>query len=361
MQPRNLYIDTTARGFVASPASTLPAVDPALFSEDVETINLYFLEQTGDSATPYSYVDYSGRTVKVAVGVSLPAALQITWTALTTTVTVGITTVVTGGSGNNEVQKLTFSPKPASGSYALSFPSRTVTVSSVAANVFTASDHGLYSGQSVTLTAFSFTSSAVANGSSYFVIRNGKDAFSLGSTATSTTALTASVTSGGGTVELGAVTTGSIRHDAAPSDVQAAIAAAGLAITGQPQITVSGVRGSEYVLTYAGGSANRDYANFSLVGNTLAAAAGLSANLSLNTSEVAALVAAGETDAKLEVEVSDGTRRQTYQRPATLAADIISSASPTPTPGVASFYLSSPDGSQWAVSIGNDGTLTATK
>lgn len=361
MQARKLYLDTQARAFVASPDSTLPASDPLLFNEDVESIELYFLEPTGDFNAPYAYADYSGNTVKVAVGVTQPAALQITWSAITTTVTVGITTLVTGGSGSNEVQRITLTPKPALGGWAIQLPARSVAVSSVATNVFTAADHGLYSGQSVTLTAFSFTSSAVANGSAYFVIRNSKDAFSLASTASSTTALTAAVTSGGGTVDLGAITTGQLPFDATPSDVQAALVASGLAISGQPQIAVTGIRGKEYVLTYGNGSANRNYGDVAVVGNTLAGAPGLSANLSLNTADIAAIIAAGTTSAKLEVEVSNGTRRQTYQRAATLGDDIIASGSPAPTPGQAVFYLTSPDASTWAVTIGNDGVLTATK
>jgi hypothetical protein len=339
MQARKLYLDTQARAFVGSPDSTLPASDPLLFSEDVESIELYFLEPTGDFSAPYSYVDYSANTIKAAVGVTQPAALQITWAALPTTVTVSITSLVTGGSGANEVQRVSFSPRPALGGWALQFPARTLTVSSVSANVFTATDHGLYSGQSVTLTAFSFTSSAVANGGSYYVIRNSKDAFSLASTASSTTALTAAVTSGGGTVDLPAVTTGQLDYNATPAEVQAAIVSAGLAVGTSPQIAVSGVAAKEYTLTYGNGSANINFANVAVVGNTLAGAPGMGANLSLNTAEVAALVAAGTGGVKLEVEVTDGTKRHTYQRAVSLGDDLIASTSPTPTPSNISFTL----------------------
>jgi hypothetical protein len=363
MQARKLYLDTQARAFVASPNSTLPALDPVFFNEDVESIELYFLEPTGDFSAPYTNLDYSANTVKVAVGVTAPAALQVTWSALATSTTATITSLVTGGSGTSAVQRITLSPQPVSGGWAVQFPSRAVTVSSVSANIFTAADHGLYSGQSATLTAFSFTASAVANGGSYFVIRNSKDTFSLANTASSTTALAAEVTSGGGTATVSATTTCQLTHNAAPSDVQAAIASAGLAIAGVPQIVVTGTRGKQYVITYAGGSTGAAYANVSVVGSTLAAAPGLSANLSLNTAEMAALVAAGQTAATLEVEVTDGTKRQTYQRSATLGDDIILSTSPSPTaPTVGlTFYLYSQDASVWEISIGNDGVLSATK
>jgi hypothetical protein len=362
MQARKFYLDTQSRVFVASPDSTLAASDPLFFDEDVEAIELYFLEPTGNFDAPYRFLDYSANTVKLAIGTTQPAALQTSWTSLTTTVTATITSLVTGGSGSNEQQKITLSPEPASGGWALQLPSRNVTVSSVSANVFTAADHGLYSGQSVSLTAFSLTNSAVANGSSYFVIRNSKDTFSLASTASSTTALTAEVTSGGGTVSLPAVTTGQLPHNASPAELQAALVAAGIVENSAPQILVTGTAGKEYVLTYANGSANRDYANVTIVGSTLLGPYGLEANLNLATVEIAALVTAAATGVKLEVEVGSGGQRQTYQRAVTLSSDIVSSASPAPVPsGSTSFALLAPDGSQWIVSIDNDGILSATK
>lgn len=362
MQARKFYLDTQSRAFVSSPETTLPAVDAFFFEEDVEAIELYFLNPTGLADRPYEYLDYSSNTVKFAIGTTTPAALQLTWSAITTSVTATITTLVTGGSGSNEQQLITLAPKPVSGGFALQFPSRSVTVSSVSANIFTAADHGLYAGQTVSLTAFAFTSSSVANGSSYFVIRNSKDTFSLANTASSTAALTASVTSGGGTVTISSITTGQLPYNAPPSAVQSAIAAAGLSVEGISQILVTGRAGEQYALTYANGSSNRDYAPVSVVGSTLLGAYGLSADVNLATAEVASLVSAGASGIKLEVEVSGGGRRQTYQRPVGLGGDIITSAATAPVAtGASSFALLSPDSSQWIVSIDNSGVLTAVK
>ena len=158
------------------------------------------------------------------------------------------------------------------------------------------------------------------------------------------------------------VTTGQLSFSAAPGDVQQALADAGLAINGVSQITVTGTTGKEYVLTYGNGSSNRDYSNVTVVGSTLRGPDGLAANVSLATTEMAALVSGGTTSAKLEVEVSGGGRRQTYQRAVTLSADIVSSSAPAPVPaGSSSFSLLAPNLSQWIVSIDNDGILTATK
>jgi hypothetical protein len=77
---------------------------------------------------------------------------------------------------------------------------------------------------------------------------------------------------------------------------------------------------------------------------------------------VAALVAAGTTGVKMEIEVSGGGRRQTYQKPVTLSADVISSASPAPVPvGSSSFALLDSSSNQWIISIDPDGILSATK
>jgi hypothetical protein len=249
-----------------------------------------------------------------------------------------------------------------SGGFALQLPSRNVTVSSVSANVFTAADHGLYNGQSVSLSAFSFTASSVANGSSYFVIRNSKDAFSLASVASATTGLTATVTSGGGTVTLPAATTGQLAYNASAAEVQSALVSAGLTVDGAAQILVTGTAGQEYILTYANGSANRDYTNATIVGSTLLGPYGLTADVSFATAEVAALVAAGTTAVKMEIEVSASGRRQTYQKGVTLGADIIASVTTAPASiNSASFTLLAPDSSVWTVTIDNNGILTATK
>jgi hypothetical protein len=364
MQARKFYLDTQSRSFVASPNSNLEASQPLFFDEDVESLELYFLQPTGLPDRPYDFLDYSANTVKFAVGTTTPAALQTTWSAITSSVTATITSLVAGSSGSNEQQQITLAPKPISGGWAIQLPSRNIAVSSVSAGVFTAADHGLYLGQSVSLTAFSFTSnSAVANGSSYFVIRNSKDTFSLASTAFSSTALSAAVTSGGGTVTLPSVTTGQLTYNATSAELQAALVASGLTINGQPQISVTGTPGKEYILTYANGSANRDYDNVSIVGSTLLGAVGLQANVNFATSEVAALVAAGTTTAKLEIEVSGSGRRQTYQTAVTLSADIITSTSPSPLPvGTAnSFNLSDGGGGTWTISIDSSGVLSASK
>jgi hypothetical protein len=80
------------------------------------------------------------------------------------------------------------------------------------------------------------------------------------------------------------------------------------------------------------------------------------------TTEIAALVAAGTTTARLEIEVSGSGKRQTYQTSCTLSADIVSSASPTPIPvGSSGYNMIAGNGDVYTITIDNSGVLTATK
>ena len=363
MQARRFYLDTQSRAFVSGPNSSLPASGGAFIEEDVEAIELYFLEPTGSFSQPYTFLDYSGNTVKLAVGVTAPAALQTSWTAISTGISAGITELVAGGAGAVEVQRVSFNPAPERGTFALQFPARNITVSSASASTFVcATPHGLYDGQSVTLTAFTI-SSGFSNGEVIFIRDRTTNTFKA-APAPGATAITFSLTSGGGTAELPAQTTAQLAYNATPQAVQSAIAGAGFAISGTPQITVTGVDGKEYSLNYGGGSAGISFANVTVVGSTLARQPGLAANVNFNTSEIVALVAAGNTATTMEVEVGDGTLRQTYQQAATLGNDIIASTSPVPLPNptpASSFNLIAPNSDVWNVTIDNDGVLTATK
>ena len=362
MQPRRFYLDTQNRTFVSGIDATFAVAAPLFFGEDVEAIELYFLRPTGNPASPYSVEDYSANTVKLAVGVTQPAALQTSWTATTTAITASITTLTNGGAGANEVQKLTVTGNPPSeGGYSLTMPSRAVTVSSVSAGVFTAVNHGLLNGQTVTLSAFTISGSTFSN-TSYIVAQRTKDTFRISTTADGA-AISAAVTSGGGTATLPAITTPQIPYNATAADVQQAFVAAGITNNNAPQIIVSGSYTQGFTFTFANSQANINFDPMT-VSSTLAAPKGLQASVSFNTSEVAALIAAGTTSGlKFEVEVAGGGRRQTYQTTCSLSDDIVSSTSPSPLPAntANSFNLSDGAGGVWTVTIDSSGILTAAK
>jgi hypothetical protein len=357
MEARRFYLDTTARAFVSSPDSTLPSIGGAFFDEDVEAVELYFLKQTGNFSRPYEYADYAANTVKMAVGVTAPAALLTTFSAITTAVTITSSVSITGGSGVNEVQRIQIAPRPDTGSFSINLPTRNVTVSSITTSVFSAVRHGLLADQSVTLTGFTITS-GFSNGQQVFIRDRTRDTFKVASTLGGT-ALT--VDASGGTAIVDALNTSSLPANSTIEDVQNAFVAAGIQVDGQPQIVVTG-EANDYLLTYTGALAGIDLPTATVVGSTLAAAPGLSGNLSFATSEVAAIIAAGNGgNCKLEIEVAGSGKRQTYQQAASISDDIITSTSPTPLPSATSFSLSSQDNSVWSVTIDNSGVLTATK
>jgi hypothetical protein len=358
MEARRFFLDTTARAFVSSPDSTVRPVARAFFAEDVEEVELYFLRQTGSFTQPFEYVDYSGNAVKLAVGITAPAALVTSFSALSTTVAITSSVSITGGAGINEVQRIQIAPRPATGSFAVQLPARNVTVSSITSSVFNATRHGLLNGQSVTLTGFTITS-GFANGQQVFIRDRTRDTFRVAEVQGGN-ALT--VEASGGTAEVDAITTASLLANASPAALQSAFVAAGVADGGQPQIIVTG-SANDYLLTYAGALAGIDLPTATVVGSTLSGAPGLGALLSFNTNEVAAIVSAGQGEScRMEIEVfnSGTTARQTYQQGATLAEDIITSTSPTPLPANTSFLLQSTSHT-WQVSIDDDGIMTATK
>jgi len=362
LQARRLFLDVQARQFVSSPDSTLPASDPAWFEEDVEAIELYFLRPTSSAVAPYEYLDLSLATVKFAVGTISPAALQTSWSAVSTAVTTSVTSLVAGATGTPEQQKLTFGgATSAQGGFALQFPARTISVSSASAGVFTATAHGLCNNQQVSLSAFTISGGTFAN-ASYFVVDATDSTFRISPTLGGAAIIEAVATSGG-TASVAAITTGQITYSASAADIEAALVAAGISVNGVSPISVTGTPRKEFVFVYGGRMSGRDYDNVTLVGSTLAGANALAANISFNTSEVAALIAAGTTNVNLEVEVSEGAVRQTFRRAATLSSDLITSTSPSPVAAnlVTSFDIQSQDGSIWTVTMTNSGELEWTK
>jgi hypothetical protein len=314
---------------------------------------LYFLKSG-------KFLDYSANTIKLAVGLTAPAALQTSWSAVSTAVTATITATQNGGSGVDEIQTLSFSKSPIAGSFALQLPSRNVTVSSVSAGLFTCADaHGLVNGQSVTLTGFSSVTN-FANGNTLFVRERTPLTFKVAATTTATTAISAGASSGG-TAQVAAANTPQIASSGDATNVQAALTSA----IGSVGIVVTGSYADGFVLTFTNDYAGINFANLVVVNNTLQAAPGLAANLSFNTNEVQSLISAGNTsNLRMELEVSDGTLRQTYATTASVSDDIIASTSPVPVPvGGTTALLNFTDGSggTWALSVDANGVVTTTK
>jgi hypothetical protein len=352
LQARQFFLDVQARQFVSGANSSLPASNPVFFEEDVEAIELYFLQPSTTAGRIYDYLDLSGATVKFAVGTTSPAALQTAWTSLPTTVTATATSVITGGTNTDEVQTISFAPRPSSGSYSIEMPARNVTVTSVTAGQFQCSGpHGLFAGQEITLTGFT-SPTGFSNGSAYYVSFRYTNSFYVAITAGGQYISGASAASGG-TASLAKINTNPIAHNASPAVVQGALAAVSVSAL------ASGVAGDTYTLTFNGPSGRIDLPTVQIAGSTLAAAPGLAASLSLNTANIASLISAGTTAVNVEVEIAEGAVRQTFRTSATLSDDLITSTSPSPLPATTagSFVLQSPNGTQFTVTVTNDGEL----
>ena len=122
---RDLYIDFDVGEFVDGINSTAIKSHGPFFKGDTETLNLYFLQQTGIVGTPYAFADKSNSTVKMSLGTPAQATLlSVTgFTAIPTSVTASITRTQTGSSSQNEIQKLSFSKVPQTGFVQITSPS----------------------------------------------------------------------------------------------------------------------------------------------------------------------------------------------------------------------------------------------
>jgi hypothetical protein len=364
MEPRRFYLDTANRSFVASPDTTVPAPTNLFFREDVEAVELYFLRPTGNLAAPYEYRDYSANTVKLAVGLTTPAALQTAWTSLSTGITAMATEVVEGGGGSNAQQIISFSGrKPVGGGFFLTIPARTINtdnINTAAGGIVQLPDNGLLDGQFIIIGEVDSDTASSTN-SGWFV-RN-RTASSFQFSATPNGALFTDVNFVGSGITVPGITTASLPYNATAANIQQAFVDAGIAVNGLPQIIVTGSYESGFYCTFTNALADVDFPVM-FVSSTLAAAPCLSANVSFNTTEVAALVTAGNTsNLRFEVEVSGSGRRQTYATSCDISADIIASASTSPVPiGTAnSFSLSDGAGGVWTVTVDANGILTTAK
>jgi hypothetical protein len=290
----------------------------------------------------------------------VPSVLQASWTNLSAGITTTVTTVVNGGSGASEQQLITFSQQPEQGTFAIVMPERNVTVSSVASGIFTAANHGLYDGQSVTMTAFSISAN-FANGAQYFVIDRTKDTFKISNTANGQ-AINAQVTSAGGTAQLDAITVGPILYNASVASVSSAFVDSGFSVNGLPQIAVAGTVGQELRLTFSGGSGNINFSPVTIASD-LRVAPTLEADVSFNTFGVRDALERGDDFQILEIEVSQGGARKTFRSSASFSPDLLVDAAfaPVAVPFAGAVTLQSPNASLWSVTIDNDGVLTATK
>lgn len=260
-----------------------------------------------------------------------PAVYQPTWTDLGTALTVSVATTITGSTLNNEVQRISFSRPPYLGSYRVTVPTYNVDISStVTDGVFiTASNHGLSLSQPVVLTGFTALTGYTA-GTQYFVRSIPETTqFLLGVTAGATT-----ITTGTGTVTTGSVATTILRQtdplDATTTASALQIALQSLDSIGANNLTVSGIQGSYFDVTFGGDKGFSDLPTLQ-VQSGLSATPGKTASVNFSTFGVRDyLLNATSATADLEIELTESGERNTIiLQSCTLTEELITQASLT--------------------------------
>ena len=366
---RSLYLDVESARFISGFNSSIPAPLESFFQGDNAQYELYFVQRnTAENPTTlYEPVDYSGRTVKLAIGAAPPSTAtayvaQNTWTNLGSTVTATVTRTVTGSATANEQQLLTLTPAAWSGSFAVTIPARSISVSGVTGGLFTTSgNHGLATYEPFVLTGFT-TPTGFSNGQTLFVATILSSTTFYANATPTATAITAYTATGSGTLSTVLASTPLI--DARASGPQVREALEGVTSVGIGNVSVVANPGSSYRLAFTGEKSITELAIATVAGTSLVPVYGKSATLNFATNELnAAISGSASLSAVLEVETTDGATIETScQVAVTLTNDIIAAGSLTPvTAGITSFTLLDPTSAAWVISIDADGILTATK
>jgi hypothetical protein len=292
------------------------------------------------------------------VGITAPAALQTTWTGLSTAITASVTRLQTGGISTNEIQRLSFSGRaPVSGAISISLGSNEIAGAFIQDNTIFVLDVGdLFENRPVQLDNFD-----EVNGI-FYMVNVTKSSFQIAAAPNSTPL---EISGSLGDIFVLNYVIPNIAAPITSESIREAIIAAGVVNgAGRPLIEPSGNYFGGFNLEYLD-LFGTSLKSIPAVSSTLAAAPALAANLSFNTNEVAALIAAGNTsNLRMEVEVSGGGRTQTYATAAAISPDIIDSTSPVPIPeGGTTGVLNFTDGSggTWALSVDANGIVTTTK
>lgn len=263
-----------------------------------------------------------------------PAALQDTWADISTTVAATVTTSAGGSATVNEVQKVALDKVPSSGSWTITMPAdtRTITAAVVAGVFTTTANHGFALDQPVIFSSITNEANFV-EGTTYFVKATAtKTTFTISATSGGAAMTTATADAGSGTVTTAAETTAVIAATAPLADVQAALVL--LTSIGTGNVSVSGVVGEFYLIAFQG---NKTFSNFPAVtsdASGLIATSGKNAKLTLSTYQLTDLLAADASLVlSLEIQTINGSFTTTViSQDVTIYADLIDGATLSPIP-----------------------------
>lgn len=365
---RKLYVDTFTNRFVQGVDNGTTGSLGSLFQNDTLDVEIYFLQPNPTGETVYEPLDWSAKSVKMHIGQAPPSAATAyvaanTWTNLGSTVSATVTRTVTGASNANEVQKISFSQEAFDGTFAITIPNRTLTLTSISAGVFTTSgNHGLTLFEPFVITGAT-APSGFSNGAGLFVAQLVSGNQFYANTAQTTSAVTSYSASTAGSIYTLTATTRLLPARATALEVEQALDA--LPSVGTDNASVYAVRGKEYRLGFSG-SKGQVSLPLATVAASLTPIYGKTATLNFATQELAnAISASASLGATVEIEVLENSISETVlQQGVTIFNDIITSVTAAPIPTISpasSFNIVSPDNSTWNVTIDNSGVLTAQK
>lgn len=271
-----------------------------------------------------------------------PAVYQPTWTDLSTTVTATIATTITGSGVANEVQRLTFSQEPYSGTYRLTFPATAFTVNStVTAGVFiTSVTHGFALNQPITITGFDSVITGWSRGTTYYVKATPEvNQFTIALTAGGTAITNATATAvSAGTINTIARQTVALNANATASDIQSALEA--LDSIGGGGVIVTGIEGEYYDITWSGQKGYMDQPLLTIQNGT-SAKPGKTADVNFSTFALRDLVG-NSTSVSLDLEIElleGGTRTTVVLGQCNVSEELIDADAFSPTVGYPSYIF----------------------
>jgi hypothetical protein len=277
-------------------------------------------------------------TIELAVA---NAAQADTWTAIDTTVTPTVSEIVAGDATNSEVQRILFSQAPALGTFSLSIPEYTRTMTAaVAAGVFiTTSNHGATLGQPVIPSDFD-TPVNFSNGVRFFVseilsptsFRVSPTEVGVSITNATATAATATLTFPGGQTDR-------LDYDATTQTLTEAFEA--LPQIGVGNASVTRLSESEIIIAFRAQKAFAELPNVTVL-NFLEGLTGLQGSLNLATERVRELLAeAASVALTAEVQIlDDGDIETVAQSEAAITRDIITGSTIAPQLGFSTVPIS---------------------
>lgn len=355
MPSLQLFIDVSNRQLVRGFNSSIPAAIPNLFQGDTVSLNLRFMQATGNSAAPYTDIDYSAAAVELAIGTisayptagaftltdpdasqttgsiaynapaatvqaAIQAGLATNWSTATVTGVPGGPYTVTNGAN-------------AARSALQGFSGSLTPLSSVVVGNVQAGSSSLPAIQFLKLVQnpIAFTSTFAPTPAAAAVVTEVQLGSGTQNEIQSIT-LTNSPYAGTFSVNFGGQTSGSINYNDPPSTVQAVLQA--MSSIGSGNVTVSGAAGA-WIVTFTGTLGLAAQSLMTTV-SSLIAPLSLTGTIALNTGSLEELLGeAISINQTLEIQVtpSGGSSFTAAQGVVSIANDLIENAVSVPAGG----------------------------